>query len=256
MSSILRAFSCARRPSDLPPPYSPPRRAHDYAPDPVGARSHEITETLSQAAVPVVLRARPDGMPQDVYKFAFINVEIIASRVGASLELLTVELTSKENILFHHTHVMGASIFRETQRAQDLAIDFVEYPAMLARIFDACIAESNCAVLTVGNDGVSQLHIVHPLHYSNIELLTVEFARSSEAVMDRYNALMRSKRRSRQGGCATVLRRAIRGGRPLTSSMRAATDSCRMRAREDVAAKADCAQRDKHADEQGDLAAI
>jgi hypothetical protein len=62
---------------------------------------------------------------------------------------------------------------------------------MLARMFDACIAERNCAVLTLGNDGISQLHIVQNLY---VELLTVEFARSSAetvqlAATDRFNAL-------------------------------------------------------------------
>jgi hypothetical protein len=130
---------------------------------------HEITETLYEAPVPFELRARPDDMPQDVYGFACINVKLLALRVGASLQSLTVELTSE----------LGASIFRETQRARDLAIDFAEYPAMLARMFDACIDGIDCAVLTVGNDGVSQLLIVHPLKHSNVELLTVEFARST-----------------------------------------------------------------------------
>jgi hypothetical protein len=38
----------------------------------------------------------------------------------------------------------------------------------------------NCAVLTVGNDGVSQLHIMQALQHKTVELLTVEFVRSSE----------------------------------------------------------------------------
>jgi hypothetical protein len=60
---------------------------------------------------------------------------------------------------------MDANTFGSAARAQDLAVEFAEHPAILAQMFDACIAKHNCAVLTVGNDGVSQLHIMQALQH-------------------------------------------------------------------------------------------
>jgi hypothetical protein len=178
--------------SPLTPPLLP-RRALALTLDPIGAGLYETTETFYEEEVPFELRARiftATDTPQNVYQLETVRVKLIASHVGASLRSLTVELTTDADLWFHHTHVMNVSTFRATQHAQALSIDFADYPAILARMFDACIAERNCAVFTIGNDGVSQLHIVQ----ARAELLTVEFAQSSEetvrlAVMERYNAL-------------------------------------------------------------------
>jgi hypothetical protein len=46
--------------------------------------------------------ARARLAEEDVYQLE-IHVKVSTSRVGASLRLLTVELTSEEDLWFHHT---------------------------------------------------------------------------------------------------------------------------------------------------------
>jgi hypothetical protein len=163
---------------------------------------YEVTETLYEKDVPFELRARivtATDTPQNVYQLETVRVKLIASRVGALLRSLTVELTIDADLFFLHRHVMDASTFWVKQRAQGLRFEFAEYPEMLAGYFDKCITKLHHAVFTVGNDGVSKLHFVQALRHPTVVVLKVTFTRASDeevrrSATERYNNALMSQR--------------------------------------------------------------
>ena len=75
-------------------------------------------------------------------------------------------------------------------------IDFGEYPSILLKMVNSCIKEPHAflAVLIMSRDGTAKLDFIQNIEYKFIELLSTEFAASSEEVVRqsitfRYNAL-------------------------------------------------------------------
>ncbi len=75
-------------------------------------------------------------------------------------------------------------------------IDFGEYPSILLKMVNSCIKEPHAflAVFIMSRDGSAKLDFIQNIEYKFIELLSTDFAASSEEVVRqsitfRYNAL-------------------------------------------------------------------
>eukprot|EP01023_Acetabularia_acetabulum_P003558 TRINITY_DN11489_c1_g1_i2.p1 TRINITY_DN11489_c1_g1~~TRINITY_DN11489_c1_g1_i2.p1 ORF type:complete len:173 (-),score=16.36 TRINITY_DN11489_c1_g1_i2:52-570(-) len=114
--------------------------------------------------VPIELRtADGDDIPSEVGALEAIRVKITLSGGDVNnLDKLRVELSSEGNLFFHYTHEMDMQYFREIQEVQKLMVEFVEYPAVLVKMLNACIKEpqSNLAVLVMMPDGEAHLDFI------------------------------------------------------------------------------------------------
>eukprot|EP01026_Neomeris_dumetosa_P040384 TRINITY_DN3333_c0_g1_i1.p1 TRINITY_DN3333_c0_g1~~TRINITY_DN3333_c0_g1_i1.p1 ORF type:complete len:234 (+),score=32.84 TRINITY_DN3333_c0_g1_i1:79-780(+) len=147
--------------------------------------------------VPIELRTA-DGhdIPSEVGALEAIRVKVIVSGDGSQLESLRVELSSEGNLFFHYAHEMDQQVFSQVQDAQKLMVEFVEYPAVLAKMLNACIKEpqSHLAVLVMMSDGEAHLDFIQNMEHKFVELLSCRFVASKEDVVRqhitfRYNAI-------------------------------------------------------------------
>jgi len=162
--------------------------------DPALANGHRV---VYDREVPFELRVQAaDSAPQEVGTLEAIRCKVLVLGEGDNVANVQVELTSENDIFFHHVHSMDARGFRGIQDQQKLMVDFVEYPSVLVRMLNACIKEphTHLAVLVLGRDRRAHLDFIQNLEYKFVELLSVAFAESDEetvrqAVSFRYNAL-------------------------------------------------------------------
>jgi hypothetical protein len=71
------------------------------------------------------------------------------------------------------------------QESQKLMIDFGEYPSILLKMVNSCIKEPHAflAVFIMSRDGSAKLDFIQNIEYKFIELLSTDFAASSEEVV-------------------------------------------------------------------------
>lgn len=147
--------------------------------------------------VPLELRYQEsrDG-PQDVGTLEAIKVKVLVLGSDAEPEALRIELSSETDLFFHYTHTVDESGFRMMQEQQKLMVEFEDYTKVLTRMLNSCIKEPNThlAIFVLQEDGPSRLDFIKNMEYKFVELLTCDFARSSEDLVRqhiayRYNAM-------------------------------------------------------------------
>lgn len=147
--------------------------------------------------VPFELRVQegPDA-PQQVGTLEAIKVKVLVLGDDSAPQGVRVELSSEADLFFHYMHVIDEAGFRVMQEQQKLMVDFLEYPAVLLRMLNQCIREphSHLAVYVMQQDTTARLDFIQNLAHKFIELISLQFARSPEDLVQhhityRYNAL-------------------------------------------------------------------
>lgn len=74
------------------------------------------------------------------------------------------------------------------QDSQHLMVDFVHYPAMLAKLLSQCDSEPHAylAILVMHTNGTAQLDLIQNMEYKFVEVLSLSFVTSSEDVIRRH----------------------------------------------------------------------
>ena len=164
--ALLAAAAAAANPP--PPPALPPARAAQESAD-----SPQQVGTLEATKVKILLLGE-DSNPQS----------------------LRVELASEGDLFFHYMHVCNEDAFMKIQEQQKLMVEFQDYPNVLIRMLNSCIKEphSHLAVFVMQADGHARLDFIQNMEYKFVELLSCNFARSPEDVVQhqityRYNAM-------------------------------------------------------------------
>jgi len=134
--------------------------------------------------------------PQQVGTLEATKVKILLLGEDANPQSLRVELASEGDLFFHYMHVCDESSFQMIQEQQKLMVEFSDYPHVLIRMLNNCIKEphSHLAVFVMQGDGHARLDFIQNMEYKFVELLSCNFARSPEDVVQhqityRYNAM-------------------------------------------------------------------
>ena len=127
-------------------------------------------------------------------KLEALKVKILTA--GDSIENVKVELASESDLFFHYIHICDENSFKAVQEQQKLMVEFPDYANVLIRMLNSCIKEpqSYIAVLVMNADGRARLDFIQNMEYKFVELLSANFIRSPEDVIQktityRYNAL-------------------------------------------------------------------
>ena len=134
--------------------------------------------------------------PQQVGTLEATKVKILLLGEDSNPQSLRVELASEGDLFFHYMHVCNEDAFMKIQEQQKLMVEFQDYPNVLIRMLNSCIKEphSHLAVFVMQADGHARLDFIQNMEYKFVELLSCNFARSPEDVVQhqityRYNAM-------------------------------------------------------------------
>lgn len=146
---------------------------------------------------PVELRVQ-DGatVPQQVGTLEALKVKIMVRGDESEPEGVTVELSCEKDLFFHYNHTCDELQFKELQESQRLMIEYPDYCNVLIRMLNSCINEphSNLAVFVMKQNGCARLDFIQNMEYKFVELMSTDFVRSPEDMVQkliayRYNAL-------------------------------------------------------------------
>lgn len=125
-----------------------------------------------------------------------MRVKILLQGNENSPEDVKLELTSENDLFFHYNHHCEEEGFKTVQEQQKLMVEFADYTNVLIRMLNSCIKEphSHIAVFIMKPDGHARLDFIQNMEYKFVELLSVNFNRSSDEMVQRtisyrYNAL-------------------------------------------------------------------
>ena len=82
-----------------------------------------------------------DEGPQEVGTMEAVKAKVLVQREAGDLKAVRVELSSENDLFYHYTHQVDEASFRTIQEDQKLMIDFIDYPSVLVRQFNAAIKE-------------------------------------------------------------------------------------------------------------------
>ena len=160
--------------------------------DPSIADGHTI---IYDREVPFELRPA-DSQDHDVGALEGIKVKILTMGEENAVSSLRIELTSEADLFFHYTCAVNSLGFTHLRDDQKLMCEFREFSLTLIKMFNRCIREPNqhLVVLLLGTDGSATLEFVQNAEYKFIDLLTLPFHESPDAVVRqdityRYNAV-------------------------------------------------------------------
>ena len=147
--------------------------------------------------VPFELRVQESAdSPQQVGTLEATKVKILLYGEDDAPQSLRVELASEGDLFFHYMHVCNDGSFQKIQEQQKLMVEFPDYPNVLIKMLNSCIKEphSHLAVFVMQADGHARLDFIQNMDYKFVELLSCNFARSPEDVVQhqityRYNAM-------------------------------------------------------------------
>lgn len=146
---------------------------------------------------PLELRVQDESdSQQQVGTLEAVRVKILREGDEDAPNAIRVELTSDEDLFFHYAHVCDPQEFANLQETQRLMVDFPDYVNVLIRMLNNCINEpqNHLAVLVMQPEDRARLDFIQNMEYKFVELLSADFLRSSEDVVQksitfRYNAL-------------------------------------------------------------------
>ena len=105
-------------------------------------------------------------------------------------------MTNEKDLFFQYEYTGTESSFKILQEQQKLMVEFRDYPNVLIRMLNCCIKEphSHLAVFIMKSNGQARLDFIQNMEYKFVELLSVDFERSNEALIQRnisyrYNSL-------------------------------------------------------------------
>ncbi|CAM9223061.1 unnamed protein product [Phaeothamnion confervicola] len=147
--------------------------------------------------VPFELRVQETaGGPQHMGTLEAIKVKVLTLGDAAGPQAVRVELSSEADLFFHFMHVSDDPAYQAMQEQQKLMVDFPDYPNMLIRLLNHCIKEphAHLAVLVMHHDASARLDFIQNMEYKFVELMSLQFSRSPEDVVQhqityRYNAM-------------------------------------------------------------------
>jgi hypothetical protein len=135
---------------------------------------------------PLELRLQTnEEAPQEIGTLEAILCKVLVQGDGAHPTSVKVELSSESDLFFHYTHQLDERSFRAVREEQRLMIDFQDYANVLARSLNLAIKEphTHLAVFIMNRDGNARLDFIQNLEYKFVELLSVSFLQSAEAVI-------------------------------------------------------------------------
>jgi len=139
-----------------------------------------------------------DDPDQDSGQLQMIRFKILTSGEDSKDAVVRLECSSEADLFFHYYHTIDHRGFTELQHRQKLMIAFADYANMLIRMCDSCIQEphTHMAVMYLHPQGTARLDFVQNMEYKFVELLSLDFTRSSDELVRqhityRYNALKR-----------------------------------------------------------------
>ena len=134
-----------------------------------------------------------------------IKVKILVLGDDDHILGIRIELSSEADLFFHYMHIVDEERFNNIKSIQSLMVDFNDYANIFIKMINNCIREPHIflAILTITNDIDAKLDLIQNMEYKYIELLSCEFERSSEIIVQhhityRYN-LMKTKLNVLQG---------------------------------------------------------
>ncbi|CAK9038690.1 Spindle assembly abnormal protein 6-like [Durusdinium trenchii] len=134
--------------------------------------------------------------PQEVGTLEAIKVKVLVKGGENAPEELKIELSSENDLFFHFVHVVDEVSFRIMQEQQKLMVEFDQYSKVLIRMLNSCIKEPNThlVIFVLQENGSSRLDFIKNMEYKFVELLTCNFGKSSDDLVNqhiayRYNAM-------------------------------------------------------------------
>jgi hypothetical protein len=140
--------------------------------------------------VPLDIKLETEEGPKDIASFESINVKVLSDAVNEKADptRVKVELSWESDLLFHYTSIVDEETFVEMKKKQNLNIGFKEYTNLIEKICENCINLPDVYIGTFTiqkDDGVSQLQFVKSSDFKNLELLMLEFKKSSDEIIQK-----------------------------------------------------------------------
>eukprot|EP01138_Halocafeteria_seosinensis_P001814 gb/GECG01001857.1/.p1 GENE.gb/GECG01001857.1/~~gb/GECG01001857.1/.p1 ORF type:complete len:322 (+),score=40.00 gb/GECG01001857.1/:1-966(+) len=148
--------------------------------------------------VPVEVRIQEgEEAPQEVGTLEALRAKVLCKPDGrGSINTVRVQLSSETDLFFHYLHECTPKDFQEIRDEQELMVEFDDYPGVLAKSLADSVREphSFLAVFVMDREGHARLDFIQNLEYKFIELLSINFERSSdemirEHIIYKHNAL-------------------------------------------------------------------
>ncbi|DAZ95108.1 TPA: hypothetical protein N0F65_009739 [Lagenidium giganteum] len=137
-----------------------------------------------------------DNTPQQVGTLEAIKVKILIMGEDSDIRSVKIELSTESDLFFLYAHTCDIDTFHAMQEQQKLMVDFPDYANVLIRMLNNCIKEphNHLAVYLMQADGRARLDFIQNMEYKFVELLSVDFLRSSDDAIRqhityRYNSM-------------------------------------------------------------------
>eukprot|EP00762_Andalucia_godoyi_P003391 ANDGO_06662.mRNA.1 hypothetical protein PPTG_05169 len=150
----------------------------------------EIRTTVS------VADTKPSSRKTDVGTLEAIKIKVLLAGEDAEPTSVKVELSSESDLFFHYVAVLTQNTYSALQDSQKLMVEFCEFATILIKMLNDCIREphTHLAVFVMQRNGPGQLEFIQNMEYKFVELLSLDFDRSSEETVRshitfRYNAV-------------------------------------------------------------------
>ena len=138
--------------------------------------------------VPLDIKIETEEGPKDIAQFETINVKLLSDAANDKVEptRIKVELSWESDLFFHYTNIVNEETFSEVKKKQNLNIGFKEYANLIEKICEDCInlPDTYLGVFTIRkDDGISELQFVKVSDFKDLDLIMLEFKKSSDEII-------------------------------------------------------------------------
>lgn len=132
---------------------------------------------------PFEIRSKQKDTKEEIGSLEAMKVRIFVKKNSQDISDIKIELINDNDLFFHYIHEIDLNSFSDIKQEQDLLINFNEYPSLLMQTLNDCVnaSETHIAILIIKKDK-AQLNFLKSLKYKFVELMKVDFKKTSEEV--------------------------------------------------------------------------
>lgn len=140
--------------------------------------------------VPLDVKLETKEGPKDLASFEPLRCKLLsdAESKEATPGRVKVELSWESDLLFHYTSIVDETTFLDMKKKQNLNIEFPEFCNLVEKICEDCIKNPDIfiGVFTINkDDGNAKLQFVKGSDFKFLELLLIEFKKSSDEIIQK-----------------------------------------------------------------------
>lgn len=139
--------------------------------------------------VPIDIKLESKEGPKDLASYEFIRFKLLSDSINKETppKCVKLELTNENDLLFHYTNIVDEQTFLKMKKQQNLTIEFPEYCDLIQKICENCInlPDTYISVFLIQREGISKLQFVKGSEFKFLELLILEFKRSSDEIIQK-----------------------------------------------------------------------